>query len=701
MRKNLRSKILLCVLAGGVLAANTALAAEYNVPFFGSNDDQGIYDDIRTHEGKEYIYDVADNAVLNVSANGVTGDYSKNAYGIIIVLGTNTDWTNAENTDKITVLDSLDINVTGNDGNYAAGIAIQGGGISNKTIDRSKGGTITVNEIDSISANADGVVLKGNNNKILIGNSNLDISATAEISDVAGLKVEGNSNEIVMGNGYIKATANTIADENTNYAKVYSAGITAWDTSKVITENVDIEVLATGNEFTSESFVNGIDAEYGKSTVVTGNGDVIAKAINTGDSSSYANAIYSADGATVTRGNGKIEAVAQSEGALAARGILANSGIVNVGLSDVKAETIGGDDSSESIGLCGWSDGEINFAGGSITAVADNEDVYVAAICAYDDSVINVNKETNNKVVINGNIDTYGDGAVNLNLNTADSVLTGSIEDENGTLNLANGAKWNATGISEVNELTMNHGNIYVDTPFWADIKILKYSGTGNILFKADDTDNEGVVNIDTSSVVFDDAKAGSFINVGIANNSINTLDIDKTEENLNVLAGKVFYDGDNDNLNGKVVIKEGLITPEASGDLLFDQNDRGYVANINGGDRVTQTMDAMQHLAETAIVAWRQEDSTLSQRLGELRNSDGGQGIWVRMSRGEFEYDGAYKNQYNFFQMGYDRASGDWHYGAAVSHNDGQTTYAQGDGENRSTSLSLYGTWLGDTISF
>lgn len=30
MKKNLRSKILLCVLAGGVLAANTALAAEEN-----------------------------------------------------------------------------------------------------------------------------------------------------------------------------------------------------------------------------------------------------------------------------------------------------------------------------------------------------------------------------------------------------------------------------------------------------------------------------------------------------------------------------------------------------------------------------------------------------------------------------------------------------------------------------------------------
>ena len=33
-------------------------------------------------------------------------------------------------------------------------------------------------------------------------------------------------------------------------------------------------------------------------------------------------------------------------------------------------------------------------------------------------------------------------------------------------------------------------------------------------------------------------------------------------------------------------------------------------------------------------------------------------------MSRGEFEYSGAYKNQYNFFQLGYDKAFGSWHYG-------------------------------------
>lgn len=701
MKKEVKYKVLLCLLAGSVLSANTALAAEYKVPFFGSNDDLGVYDDIKTNEGREYIYDVGENAVLKVSANGTTGDYSKNAYGIIIVSGTNPDWTNAANTDKIAVLDSLNINVTGNGGNYAAGIAIRGSDVSNKTIDRSKGGDIIVREIDTVSGgNADGVAVKGSNNsnnKILIGNSKLDISATGESSDVSGLAVEGNNNEIVMGNGYIKATANTFADENTNYAEVCSTGIKSWNTSRVVAGDVDIEISAIGNKFTSVTLVNGVDAAFGESTVTIGNGNVIATAVNTGNGASYANAIYAADGATVTKGNGNIIAKAEGAGNIEARGIFANNGTVNVGVADIKAETTGGDSDSKSIGLLGQNDGEINFAGGSITAVADNEDAYVAAISAEDDSVINVNQGTNNRIVINGNVDNFGSGAINLNLNTVDSVLTGSIEDENGTLNLENDASWSATGYSEVNKLTMNQGNIYVDTPSnIGDITINKYSGVGNVIFKADNTDEDGIVNINTSSFIISNAIENSFINVGVSNASINTLDFNKAKENLNTLAGKVYYDGDKNNLNGKVIIKEGLITPEVSGDLLFDsKRNRGYVANVKQNSSTT-TIDNIKNVAATAIVAWRQEDSTLSQRLGDLRESDGGQGIWVRMSRGEFNYDGQYENQYNFFQLGYDWARGNWHYGAAVSHNDGETTYAQGTGENRSTSLSLYGTWLG-----
>ena len=338
--------------------------------------------------------------------------------------------------------------------------------------------------------------------------------------------------------------------------------------------------------------------------------------------------------------------------------------------------------------------------GGKISVKTNEENSGAYSIYTFSDGAVNINQTGGNDVVVNGDVYNNG-GSVNLNLNTANSEFNGAVNDNsnNGTtLNLANSAEWNNTGASNLNTLSMDSGIINQNVD--EDISINNYSGTGDINFKAEDTDNNGVLNLaNTGDVVIGEAAKGSAVNLGITNNTINTLDIEKTEENLNAIAEKVSYTGTEGNLTGKVTVKEGLITPEASGDLLFDTNNnkRGYVSNVIFGDKVTQTMKAIQNFSETAIVAQRQEDSTLSQRLGELRESDGGQGIWVRMSRGEFEYDGEYKNQYNFFQMGYDWAAGNWHYGAAVSHNDGQTTYTHGDGENRSTSLSLYGTWLGD----
>lgn len=368
--------------------------------------------------------------------------------------------------------------------------------------------------------------------------------------------------------------------------------------------------------------------------------------------------------------------------------------------------------------------GAATFDNDMSAVVNFRDDVYIdtngaginaVAILAQGDGVVDISKAELSNVgenavhgVIKGAIQSgagiNGDkGYVNLNFTGADSLIESDINiadnDAVADLALHDGAVWRPTGLtggSLLTNLSMNEGVVEQNNA--GTIGIRNYSGNGDINFKAEDTDNNGVLDFaNTGDVTIGTAEAGSSVNLGVINNTINTLDIEKTEENLNALAEKIVYVANDSNLTGKVTVKEGLITPEASGDLMFDSNDRGYVTNITGGNRTTQTMDAMKNLAATAIVAWRQEDSTLSQRLGELRESDGGQGIWVRMSRGEFEYDGEYKNQYNFFQMGYDWAAGSWHYGAAISHNDGQTTYTHGDGENRSTSLSLYGTWLGD----
>lgn len=362
----------------------------------------------------------------------------------------------------------------------------------------------------------------------------------------------------------------------------------------------------------------------------------------------------------------------------------------------------------EAKGIYAHDNSNITITGGTINVEAkgskDGKNDNAYAIYAWNGNVT-INS---NNIEINGDI--YNDATegltstIDIIFNGKNAVINGNIQEAygpNGSINvdLSNGAIWNINGNRSENiitNLSLNNGiiNRYDDN---TSFDIEHYSGTGDINFKAKNTDNNGVLDFtNTGYVAIGTAEVGSSVNLGVINNTVNTLDIEKTEENLNAIAEKIVYFANDGKLGGKVTIKEGLIMPEASGDLLFDQNDIGYVANVKQNSSTT-TIDNIKNVAATAIVAWRQEDSTLSQRLGELRESDGGQGIWVRMSRGEFEYDGEYKNQYNFFQMGYDWAAGSWHYGAAISHNDGQTTYTHGDGENRSTSLSLYGTWLGD----
>lgn len=590
----------------------------------------------------------------------------------------------------------IDLNKSTNNVGTLRGLIISNG-LSDKTIDRKAGGDITITSsnatsmTDLVGVDATG----GSNNSILIGDSNIRLEAITSNSDASltGLYIgAGDGNSITMGEGTIYISGKIQSDS------VFSnvTGMMVFDNNDINTGDVSIDIDITNNQNVKNIVSQGMDAELG-GEITTGNGDINIHV--TGGQAVTVNGVFAYDEGKVTKAGGNITAIAEGEGTLVASGILVNSGTVDIGISDVAAQTIGGSiedgNNIQSIGLFGSGDGEINYAGGTITATADNDDAYVAAIRAQNNADININKDTNNKVVINGDVNNSGDGTIYLNLNTSDSVLNGRVYDANGTFNLANNAQWNVLDNSTVNNFNIDNGIVNMSTA--GDVSIANYSGNGTVYFQAEDVASNGVMVLNTGDIEIENAVQGSNITLGVANNTINTLDIAKTEENLNALAEKISYNAKDGNLNGKVVIKEGLITPEASGDLMFDTNDRGYVTNITGGNRTTDTMYAMKNLAATAIVAWRQEDSTLSQRLGELRDSEDGQGIWVRMSRGEFEYDGEYKNQYNFFQMGYDWAADDWHYGAAISHNDGQTTYTYGDGENRSTSLSLYSTWLGD----
>lgn len=394
-------------------------------------------------------------------------------------------------------------------------------------------------------------------------------------------------------------------------------------------------------------------------------------------------------------------------------------------------------------GLVAMSNGNIN--------VNSNLEVHAdgGVILARGDAVVNINEDGKHSTKLYGDINfnydsgtsgTNVDSTVNVNLTGKESIWEGNtivswdgtkpndletLKVENTKLTLADGAQWNVAAVEEydrangtfcakytaLDNLNLNGGIINItgakeqatdDGTIHTGVTIENLSGTGGTVnLEAADDFSTRELNIQNADGNGGNAPTQLAVNfTGINADDIST---DKTEQQkqMNTLAGNIKFGTGGTGIDGKkltatTTVGEGLINGGISAVMDTDTGgtDSIKLENIKQ-DSSTTTMDNMRDIAAVSIAAWRQEDSTLSQRLGDLRESKEGQGIWARMNRGEFEYSGAFKNQYNYFQIGYDMAKGDWHYGAAVSHTDGETSYASGYGENDSTSLSLYGTRL------
>lgn len=339
------------------------------------------------------------------------------------------------------------------------------------------------------------------------------------------------------------------------------------------------------------------------------------------------------------------------------------------------------------------------------------------AIMARGDAQIDVNSDGKHTTQIYGDMNfaytgtTGVDAKVNLNLTGKDSVWEGnSLVSGNASnpdlmkvngfhVDINDGAQWITDGNSFVNTLSMDGGiiNMVGDDTQTLDLYTVDGSGTVNMnTEKTADGFSAGTLNVNSVA-------ADKTARLGVNFMGINADDIKDAKTDMASLASHVEFGTNGQGIDEKQMtatanVGEGLIKGAISAGMVTDTSTGGTGNIVEGSihqNSSTTTMENMKNIAAVSIAAWRQEDSTLSQRLGDLRETTGGQGIWARVSRGEFEYSGEFKNQYNYFQIGWDMAKDDWHYGAAVSYNDGETTYSDGNGENSSTSLSLYGTRL------
>lgn len=398
-------------------------------------------------------------------------------------------------------------------------------------------------------------------------------------------------------------------------------------------------------------------------------------------------------------------------------------------------------ETGETTGIVAYSGGHVEIDS-NLKINADN------VILTRGDSTININEKGTHSTQLTGDVvfdydqTTSGTGinsAVNINLAGENSMWIGNTkanwtaetakpgEDKMKVtdfhLTLQDGAQWTVNSVTETEE--ENPGSTGPDlsgSSYVAADEVTLNGGIINITGKANQGDNihtgltieklngtGGTVNLEAADdfttrelSILSAGEGGSQAaptQLAVNFTGINADDIAKSEGSLETLAGNVkFGTGiDEEQMTATANVGEGLITGAISADMATDSTGGAgsIIADSIHQNSSTTTMENMKNIAAVSIAAWRQEDSTLSQRLGDLRETTGGQGIWARVSRGEFEYSGAFKNQYNYFQIGWDMAKDDWHYGAAVSYNDGETTYSDGNGENSSTSLSLYGTRL------
>lgn len=680
--KTLTTAVMLALYIGGAQPSITS-AQEYTDQITGANDAYAAHG-IRTTVGMESTYTFAEGDVVKWT----------NAYPAVEVWdeGTHLKFTTPLNL-QLDIKDGATSGIHAATSNYdtpgrltAQDVNITGQSTgSNYNINR-----IYISGIDTYAAD------------IKMENLNIDITADGKPESIAdgifmGRDLEDTDSEhllTVTGDTSIKAVS-----KNGYYA--WAAGIEAQDQAKM---NFGKLTIATEAMAENLARTNGIFAA-GNSEINAGETHIDVKAYSpnndeSGDSigiNAYANSkVNIGDGSTIyAEGNG--------DGGISTIGVRAGDySTVNLGITNIRAENNSAEGTVDVLFVEVGS--VLNMAGGSITGANNANNRTFNAINAYGedadtflhaDTIVNINQGTANDVVIVGDVHAANTAIVNLNLNTDASSITGNLDqsgpygdDSAATINLtlANKATWHAMGeygigYSYLEKLTLNDGSITMTNEEVQNIDINHLQGTGGELtLEADANLNTGffrVNNADTDAAAVHTSYAG-----------INADNV-KDAAGLEGLVRNSLKIHDDSAAKFDVQVNEGLLIGQMQADTI-NHIDGNAIANVKIAQ--STTVDAISHLQNAAALSWRQEDATLSKRLGDLRQGDGDQGFWVRLNRGEFKYDNA-KNQNNFFQMGYDKAGGDWHYGAAISRNSGKTTYGDATAKNRSLALTLYGT--------
>lgn len=389
---------------------------------------------------------------------------------------------------------------------------------------------------------------------------------------------------------------------------------------------------------------------------------------------------------------------------------------------------------SNKSGFLVFSNGQLNINGDLNLNAAED------AIGVRGFSTTNINADGTHKTVINGDINfgtpnkqggnSYNSGnkidaTLNINFAGEGSQWTGRAYQEFGettsvelsdaptyygnatglTLNFSDGAQWNVTGDSFANHVSAENGaavnvtegvnKVNIDTIKLTDstvnlqgsnqnVKVNKYDGNGTVTTSSlqnkltiGDKATNATLKVEGSGEIGDQILAGK-----------------ATLEDLAGTAKKV----DGKTASDVVETQDGIIAGKMFAKVTDGKIDASTVKRA-----IQQHNQAVSSMANLSLMTWRQENNDMNKRLGEVRASEGSQGVWARMARGQSKYgQQGIKNQYNYYQLGYDsKISDDWILGGAFTYTDGDSSYTNGSGTNKHTGFAVYGSNLRDDGSF
>ena len=227
-------------------------------------------------------------------------------------------------------------------------------------------------------------------------------------------------------------------------------------------------------------------------------------------------------------------------------------------------------------------------------------------------------------------------------------------------------------------------------------ITIQNYSGFVNADYKAGiPASEEG-----KGQIIIQHAADNSHVTVQ-GDSAKNLTDDASYRAEMQSLANKLQYTGNDKKLATAVQINEGITRPAAVAELgtdAFDAQGNLVVGNTTTVKHVGESSlvsGSKSALASTAM-AWRNNTNDLQRRLGDLRLANTDQGVWAKYIGGKSKItDGAdARTTYNGVQVGYDhKVSNGWIFGGALDYSTSSNSYAVGSGDSKIGGIALYGT--------